>query len=754
MSNDSDPTLSHADLLTINECCDEFEQSWRNWRQQDFDDTKRPKLETLVAGKPAHLRPALVRELAAIEMEYRNAAGETLRLQEFVERFDDVDSGIFINLLQESVSDIEAIGNREADSTNPNANGSRESEASFSYGSPADSSAETPRQIGQYEIVRVLGTGGMGTVYQAVHREMQRDVALKVMRSDLTDQESLKKRFRREVLAAAKLVHPNIVTAYDAGETKSADGSSGQPFLVSELVDGVDLRHQVRQHGILSVEDALNCVRNAATGLDYAHQHEVIHRDIKPANLLLGKSGNVKILDMGLARLSLSAEESSGKTGLDGELTAQLTSTGAVMGTAGYMAPEQARNTKSADARSDVYSLGCVLFYLLQGRAPYRGESIVDTILSHATEPIPELETKKGCDPIPESVKSLVRKMMAKSPEHRPQTMADVILEINQITGSKITGPQPVDGKTTDGKTTDGQTIGVAPASLGKMSPVPPPAPPKIRSDSGKQHAWVPLIASLAIAAGAMMAIVSYFGSDNPQGGPQNDDPRQSRNQTFGPSNNASQANRGVRFSGQDSYLSVPSIKRGPGNVVTLELITRREGSNGAMNPLCWLGDDWTTIYHSGQWGIGRFEKGESLFAACPSHIESPVNQWEHVAGTWDGEELSLFIDGQPIEPHGLNFKLEETTAGLFIGGVDPGRLPRDQSQRFYIGVIDAVRIVERVVYPPGESFTPPTRFDVVPQTLALYQFDEPAGSQSFEDSSGNGHTAISRNAESVALDE
>lgn len=710
MNRDSTSALGQADLLAIEKCCDQFEQAWREWRGGSESETPKPMVEDYLGEQPEHRKPALIRELVSLEMEYRSAGGDTLLLNEFRNRFPDTDSGVFINLLQESVSDVTASKGR-ASSFSGQTSPTENSDASFSAAA-VDEHPQVPKQIGQYEIVGVLGTGGMGTVYQGLHREMQREVAVKVMRSDLTDQESLKKRFRREVLAAAKLIHPNIVTAYDAGEMPTDGRDQGQPFLVSELVHGVDLKHHIQKNGPMPYPEALRSIRHAANGLAYAHSHDVIHRDIKPANLLLEPSGNVKILDMGLARLSLPPKSSDNEqTAADPDLTAQLTNTGIVMGTAGYMAPEQARNTRLADARSDIYSLGCVLFYLLQGRAPYRGESMVETILAHATEPIPVLKPVQGN--IPAGVTSLVQRMMAKSPDHRYQSMQEVIEQIDGIIGS----PESQSSV---------RTPEVVPPPVATANDVQKPTPQTI---TGK--GWLIGALWLVLAAGIGSWWFGRPGSIAPQ--------------PTGP-------NRGVLFDGQSSYLEIPSIQRGPGEAVTLELITRLDGSNGPANPVCWLGDNWTTVFHHNGWGMGRKQNGESLFAWYSEDVNTQEGKWVHVAGTYEGNELNLFIDGQPVVSDEIYVDLEETTPGLFIGGVDPSRLQEPHHLRFYLGVIDAVRIVERVVYPAGESFEPPKRLEKVEGTLVLYQFDEPTGSDTFADSSGNDHTAKSFNAKSVLV--
>src|SRR5262245_559498 len=258
----------------------------------------------------------------------------------------------------------------------------------------------------RYRVVRFIGAGGMGAVYEAEHRVMQRPVALKVINRAYTANAAALERFRREVHAAARLSHPNIVTTYDAedaGETH---------FLVMEYVEGTDLGRLVQERGPLPVDRACDYVRQAAHGLQYAFEQGMVHRDLKPHNLMLTPGGCVKILDFGLARFAGEAAPGG------------VTGSGMVLGTVDYIAPEQADNAHEADIRSDIYSLGCTLYHLLAGRPPFPTGTPLQKLTAHVNKkPLPLTEVR---DDLPEGLMLVLERMMAKNPKHRYQTPAEV----------------------------------------------------------------------------------------------------------------------------------------------------------------------------------------------------------------------------------------------------------------------------------------------------------------------------------------
>jgi len=265
-------------------------------------------------------------------------------------------------------------------------------------------------RIRDYELKEQMGCGGMGTVYRAVHTRLDRVVAIKLLPVRRLLDNGAVARFEREMKAIGRLDHPAIVKATDAGE------AHGTPFLVMEFVDGIDLSRLVRLVGPLEAADACEIIRQAAVALDYAHQQGFVHRDVKPSNLMLTRSGQIRILDLGLALF-----------GAAGEAVDDLTTVGQLMGTLDYMAPEQADNSHRVDARADVYSLGAALFKLLTTRAPFDAPgrtTPLAKIKALATLDAPEVSEHHS--DLPAELVEVVGRMLSRDPESRPETAAEV----------------------------------------------------------------------------------------------------------------------------------------------------------------------------------------------------------------------------------------------------------------------------------------------------------------------------------------
>jgi len=277
----------------------------------------------------------------------------------------------------------------------------------------------------RYHVVGLLGSGGMGAVYKAEHRLMERVVALKVISRAFTANSMAVERFRREVRTAAKLAHPNIVTAFDAEQAGELH------FLVMEYVDGISLDRLVAQQGVLKPAQACYLIRQAAVGLQHAHDKGMIHRDIKPQNLMITRKGQLKILDFGLARLATSVEPAAlpGALEIGSSLARSVpgstsTAAGIVLGTPDYIAPEQAANAHGADIRADIYSLGCTLYFLLTGEPPFPGGTVIQKLTKHTSTAVPPVNERRP--DVPPEVAAILARMVAKRPAERFQTPGDL----------------------------------------------------------------------------------------------------------------------------------------------------------------------------------------------------------------------------------------------------------------------------------------------------------------------------------------
>jgi serine/threonine-protein kinase len=348
---------------------------------------------------------------------------------------------------------------------------------------------------GRYELGELLGRGGMAEVRKGTDIRLGRVVAVKRLRPDLAEDPVFQARFRREAQSAASLNHPAIVAVYDTGEEPMGDGVHAQPYIVMEYVTGRTLRDILREGRKILPERALEIAAGVLSALDYSHRSGIIHRDIKPANVMLTPSGEVKVMDFGIARAL--TDSSTG-----------MTQTAAVVGTAQYLSPEQARG-ESVDARSDVYSTGCLLYELLTGRPPFTGESPVSVAYQHVREAAPA--PSMLMPDLSSDIDAIVMKALAKPIDQRYQSAAQMRADIERhLAGLPVLAPP-------------------APAVV-EPEPVHPPqdsttifAPDlhgveerEERGGRGRWAFWILLVVMLGLVAAAVFAALSLFKTPPP----------------------------------------------------------------------------------------------------------------------------------------------------------------------------------------------------------------------------------------------
>jgi hypothetical protein len=387
--------------------CDEYEVQRRQGGT--------PDLRALLARVPAEARHSLRVELAAVEAEFRWQAGQEVQPDQLAEGFgipaDDVRTWV-----QRLVGNL--LDTRPSSPTEEVRPAAAAREATGPWATPATEPA-LPCRFGEYDLLERLGEGGMGAVYRAQHRRLNKAVALKLIRPDLGGHPDAVPRFEREMQAVGRLDHPHVVEAQHAGE------HDGRLFLVMKLLDGLDLARLVRRTGPLRPADAAEAVRQAAEGLQYVHEQGLVHRDVKPSNLMLTLASGgrqplvalVKILDLGLARLA------------GGEGDAGLTQKGQTLGTVDYMAPEQQGDTAGVTIAADIYGLGGVLFFLLAGRPPFaHHRTMMDKLVAHRLERPPNLRALRP--DLPNGLVRVVERMLAKAPGERfaePRAVAEAL---------------------------------------------------------------------------------------------------------------------------------------------------------------------------------------------------------------------------------------------------------------------------------------------------------------------------------------
>lgn len=444
-----DGTLPIATLRQIDEVCGAFESAWQSGTPVSIEDC--------LTDSAGQQRASLLRELLALELEYRGRRGDQPHPAEYLARFP-------------GDSHVVALVFREAAGT-PAEGGAQADRAADAAGRIATEFAIPAclQNHPRYRVLRVLGHGGMGTVFLAEHRLMARPVALKVLRPELLAAAGYVDRFLREVKAAASLNHPNIVAAYDA------ETAQGFHFLVMEYVPGTDLATLVANRGPLPVALACNYIRQAAAGLQHAHEHGMVHRDIKPQNLMLTPDGQVKVLDFGLAHIRPEALPAQSQT-----------FPGTLLGSADYMAPEQAATPHAADIRADLYSLGCTLYFLLAGQPPFPAGSLLEKLRAHAEQSPREIRELRA--DVPPELAAVLGRMMRKDRAARQPTPAAVAAALAPWDTS---GPAPEH-----------------PPADSQPSQRPDGADRQPATATGRRLPWAWTVVALAVLVAAVLAIV------------------------------------------------------------------------------------------------------------------------------------------------------------------------------------------------------------------------------------------------------
>lgn len=404
--------LSVAQLVDVH--ADRFEAEYLAGR--------RPSLEAILQAVPDALRLPLFVSLLDLELELRRRAGEQPRPAEYQPRFPAYSQEIAqafaqlgkLKLPSEMAAEKETFAgaSNESSTLPPGAVGASRADATM-VGSGGS--------LGPYQLLEKLGEGGMGAVYKARHTHLDKLVAIKVLPQHFTEKPEAVARFKREMKAVGRLTHANIVQAHDAGEIH------GTHFLAMEYVEGIDLQKLVKDKGPLSPANACRALRQAAIALSAAHAAGLVHRDIKPSNLLVAKNGQIKVLDLGLALLAGDAGKAT-----------DLTAAGQAFGTPDYMAPEQWEDVHAADPRTDLYALGCTLFFLLTGHAPFEDDkhtSTVSKMTAHVLDTPTDLKAARA--DVPDGLVAIYQRLVAKLPADRFQNATELAEALHPLAAGK-----------------------------------------------------------------------------------------------------------------------------------------------------------------------------------------------------------------------------------------------------------------------------------------------------------------------------
>ncbi len=433
-------------LQGLDDACDAFDGLWQQG--------SRPDIEDHLGSVPDTLRPLLLEELVRTELEWRWRRGETPAPEEYLGRFPGC-AGVIESWLTEARSAAEMLGVAGRADANSSDNSSAVTRDDSPPATPDPASALTwppVRVLGEYELLEKLGAGGMGVVYKARHRRLDRLVALKLLPPRPDHSERTVDRFLREMRAAGSVDHPNVVDAQDAGE------SDGIVYLAMKLIVGTDLARLVKERGPLPVGEACDAMRQVALGLAHLAERGLVHRDIKPSNLMRTPEGVVKILDLGLARWR--AEYSAGN---------DLTVGGQTLGTPEFLAPEQLDRAAEVDTRADLYGLGGTLYFLLTGTVPFADRHGLFAKLEAVKRETPPAVRSLRPE-VPPALAILVKRLLAKKPSDRPQTPEEVAAALAAFSAGAVPALPPTVDHVPPGRVRAGRWRGPAAAGLAALA--------------------------------------------------------------------------------------------------------------------------------------------------------------------------------------------------------------------------------------------------------------------------------------------
>jgi eukaryotic-like serine/threonine-protein kinase len=482
----------------------------------------------------------------------------------------------------------------------------------------------------RYRLEAKLGSGGMSTVYLARDETLDRPVAVKVMHREMSEQEDQLQRFRQEARAVAKLSHPNVVSVIDAGE----DG--GHPYIVFEYVKGETLKQRIKREGALDTQDAIAYAIEVARGLGVAHGRSMVHRDIKPQNILIDEEGRAKLTDFGISR----------QLEQDG-----VTATGRVLGTTDYVAPEQAMG-RPVDPRSDVYSLGVVLYEALVGQVPFSADSQVGVAMKHVNEELPDVQRRRP--EVSAAVALVVERATAKDPAERYQTVAEMIDDLE--TALEVEAARA------------GSTTGEATSVLDAVPP------PKRKLSARSRLSWAAIVVLLLVAGGTLLAVqlissgIGGGGANEGKGAP-------------------------VAIASATDYDPQGDGEEGSS---TVELAADGNPTGTAWESEHYDGDSFAEIKTGPEPGVGLYVTTASPATPARMIVRSPTPGWDaKVFAATGGPPSDLSGWGEPVgEASGaggtqeIDLRVRQPSIYFLLWFTTPSEA-RDQAGRYQVEVSD-----------------------------------------------------------------